>query len=443
MSTERITIVGVEVSNYRRLTVAEIKLLPERGLVRVTGPNAAGKTSLLKAVAGVLGGAGEVHEGSLHEGAENGRVRLQLSNGFTVERRVTESAPKGYLTVVGPDEGKHTQGKLNSWLGDRSFDPLAFLGLGPDRQREVLFSIGTDPELPAKLEAVRQEYRETYEERTPVISRKRHLAKIEQPEGERPEPVDTSAEMARLRELQAQERKRGDAFRAWRDAERGAERQSDVVAGARKRVRELEAALTRARERLVTEELHEEEKRKAVAAAEEAFGALDDPSAEIAVVQDRIEQAEAVSESLAPWRLYDAAQAELEDLDAQEEQLTTQLRALKAREADLLEKAGIPVEGLSFDENGAPLLDGRDLALASGAQQIDLAVDVAIAANPELGVCLLDEANDLDLVSLKRLHDRAVEHGFQIWACRLGLEGDGEIVVADGVAKSSPEAVAL
>ena len=53
--TEKITLVGIEAENYRRLTAARIELVPSKGLVRVTGANAAGKTSLLKAVAGARG----------------------------------------------------------------------------------------------------------------------------------------------------------------------------------------------------------------------------------------------------------------------------------------------------------------------------------------------------------------------------------------------------
>lgn len=435
MSTERITIVSVEAENYRRLKVAEIKLLPKTGLVRVTGKNAAGKTSLLKAVAGVLGGAAEVHPGTLHDGAEDGRVTLRLSNGYTVVRHVTESNPKGYLHVVGPDDGKHSQSKLNTWLGERSFDPLAFLTLDAKRQREVLFSIGTDPDLPEKLAEVRADYATTYEERTPVISRKRHLAKIEAPEGERPEPVDTSAEMARLRELQAAERARGDSWREWQDAERLWKHKTQVALDAESDVVEAEEALQKARAAL----RHAEHQRDAaeVIADERGsvFEALPDPEAEIMEVQSRLESANEIQSAIEPWKRYDEALAEVEDLAVRETNLTAELGSLKRREADLLEKAGIPVDGLSFDDDGAPLLHGRSLDLASGAQRIDLAVDVAIAHNPDLGVCLLDEANDLDLDAMRRLHDRAVEHGFQVWVARIGIETRGEILVDNGVAR--------
>ncbi len=431
---EKITLVGIEVENYRRLTAAEIKLVPSKGLVRVTGANAEGKTSLLKAIAGALGGQGEVHMDSLHEGAENGRVTLHLSNGYTVERRLSEANPKGTLVVTGPDEGTHKQGKLNGWLGDRSFDPLAFLSLEPARQREVLFSIGTDPDLSANLDEARGEYQHTYELRTPVISRRRHLNALEEPEGERPELVDTSEEMRRLGELQAQERTLGDSKRAVRDVQDRVSRSEEVLLERTTAVEALKEQL-RAAEELVTkseewvQQLRDEGER-----LDRTDYELPNPAAEMDGVKARLEAASEIQTAIEPWTRWDEAQDELKALKEEESKLTDQIGALKRREADLLVKAGIPIEGLSFGEDGEPLLNGRAIALASGRERMDLAVDVAFAADPDLGICLLDEGNELDLESLERLHDRAVAKGFQLWVCRIGLESRGEIVVEDGIA---------
>jgi len=71
------------------------------------------------------------------------------------------------------------------------------------------------------------------------------------------------------------------------------------------------------------------------------------------------------------------------------------------------------------------------------AGKFQMAVDVAIAANPDLRVCLVDEANDMDLETLDALRQRAEEHGFQVWCCRIGIEGAGEIVVEDGEARGT------
>lgn len=435
MSHEGITIVGAEIENFRRLKVARVEFVPGRGLVRVTGETANGKTSLLKAIAATLFGAGEIHPDSIHEDAESGRVTLRLSNGYTAERRLTRASPKGYLGLVGPDGPlKNAQTKLNEWVGPRASAPLEFFSLPPAKQRDALFAIASDERLPAKLEEIRRMHAEVYAERTPIISRVRHLASLPKPEGERPAPVDTTAELERLRVLQKQERDRGDARREADDARRDLASAEDIVATRRRYVEELERKLGEAKA-----SLERAERQAAVAAdlADEmvaAWEAMPDPSAGIEEVQQRLEAASAVQATIAPWVRWEEAQAERERLVDQEAALTAELAALKGREKQLLADAGIPVAGLSFGDDGEPLLNGRSLALASGRERIELAVAVAMAANPDLKICLLDEANDLGLKDLQRLDELAKEHGFQIWACRIGIEGEGEVVVENGEA---------
>jgi len=425
-----ITVTGVEVHDFRRIKLGLAKLVPQVGLVRITGKNGAGKTSFLSAIRAALGGAGEVHEASLREGAEEdaGEVALTLSNDFTVRRRLTEANPKGYLTVVGPDGGKHAQSKLDEWLGATSFDPLAYFSLRPDRQREILLSLGVDPELPKKLDEVRAERKRVYAERTPWISQRQRASRTPKPEGERPEPVDVSGEMARLRELQASERERGDAFRTATD--RIAQGEA-IVRDADDTIAELEQRLARVREHKAEGEKYLAEGRKKLKAAEQ----LPDPSDEMEAVKARIEAADAVHESLTPWREYERAQKEAAEAKEHEEKLTAEIGSLDQRERALICDAGIPVEGLTFAEDGSPLLNERPLELASGAERCRLAVAVAMAVNPDLRVCLLDEeANGLDLESLDALDELAKANDFQVWAVRLGLEGPGEVLVVDGEA---------
>lgn len=443
--TKGIHVVGVEVANFHRLKVAEVRIDAGGRFVKVSGANGAGKTSLLRAIRAALGGAGEVLDHALNDEADEpkGEIRVELTNGFTIERRFTESAPKGYLTVTGPDGGKHGQGKLNGWLGSLSFDPLAYFDLKPERQRQVLLNLGGDPTLSDQLDEIRAQHRIAYEARTPWIAEQRRARSVTKPDGDRPDPVDVSGEMAKLRELQAAERERQDAFRAARAAGDQAERDQAEYQEADARVAELERLLEEAKAHAVeTAEVaraSDTRARKATVAAD----ALPDPSDAINGVQDRIAAADATNAALEPWRGWERAQEDLEKANAEVEGRTAALEDLRQTERRLIAEAGIPVPGLTFDpESGEPLLNERPLAVASGAERIRMAVNVAQAANSELRICLVDEANDLDLEQLKELDRLAREYGFQVWGCRIGLEGAGEIVVEDGEARSTATEVA-
>lgn len=156
------------------------------------------------------------------------------------------------------------------------------------------------------------------------------------------------------------------------------------------------------------------------------------------------DEADQVAAALEPWKAADRARAEAEEATKRVEAITAEMNGLDAQEKELLASAGLPVDGLSFTADGSPLLNGRPLEVASGAERIRLAVAVALAAHPALRICLVDEANDIDLDGLAELDRLAQEHGFQVWAARLGIEGPGEIVVEDGKARArdaAPETV--
>lgn len=426
-----ITIAAIEVDDFRRLKLARVQVLPEVGLVRITGETAQGKTSLLKAVAAALFGAKAVDPGSIREDADSGRVSLRLSNDFIAERRFTRAAsrPKGELNLVAPDMGpiKRAASILAEWVGPHAAAPLEFFQLDTAQQRDVLFSIAENPDLLKKVEGVRQKREATYSKRTPLISRRRQLTKVEKPEGERPEPIDTSSEMQKLTELRERQEERQEAHKDLEDARQGVRR-------AQLEVERLEKELAKAREELGSWE-------KAVDDAGAALEELEDHTEEIEALQGRIATASEVQKEIAPWERWDEAKSELDAIRKREEKLTTEIAELEKEEASLLEDAKIPVEGLSFNEEWEPLLNGRSFELASGRERIDAAYEVAVAARPQLKVILLDEANDLGLEDLKRLNERATQDGFQVLATRIGLEGEGEIVVDDGEAwgRDDPE----
>lgn len=441
--TEPIHIVSAHAKALHRLEVAECKFVPEVGIVRVTGPNASGKSTVLRIVKYGLGGAGEVLPDAINDTSVDGVATLKvgLSNGYTIRRRITEANPKGALVVEGPDGGRHKQGKINEWLGDLSFDPLAFFGLKPERQREVLLSLGTTEGLSEQLDELDALRQRTYDARTPAIADKRAALRVPEPTGERPTPVDTAAEMARMGELQAEQRRLGDKRQALKSEEEEiASRRGrlDAARGeietCREQIKELQERI-RNGEAWATAEAEALSQSAAKADAERgALAAFPDPQVEMDEIQDRIAEADHVRASLKPWEDYEAAQQRLEEASQTEDELTLELNKIRVRKERLLQEAGIPIEGLSFGEDGEALLNGHPLSVASGREKIEMAVQVAIAANPDLRVCLIDEGNDVDLDGLKRLDELAKAHKFQIWMARIDLEAPGEIVVLDGIA---------
>ena len=434
---EAVHIVSMKVENFRRLSAATLKVIPGKGLVRVTGKNASGKTSLLHAIKGALGGGAEVHKESLREGSKAGIISLKLSNGFIIERRFTEKNPKGYLSVTSPDKGQYQQSKLSGWLGDRSFDPLAFYSLSQSEQRNTLFSIAEDTNLSAKLGVLRSNQATTYSARTPVIVKKKELNKVlaSPPEGEAPELVDTSETLGKLQKLQEQKITYGALLDQCQGLSNLIASLSESIVVRENAVKSHEERLVKAKESLATKQNAMKEAQSDLKALVDRVNTQEDPAEAIKTTQEYLATAAEVMKSREPWERHERTKLEAGQVKKKEKLLTEELKRLKNEEVKLLGESGIPVPGIGFDEEGNPQLNGLSLAVASGRERIEVAVAVALAADPDIRVCLVDEGNDLDLEAISSLDKLAKEHQFQIWLVRIGLEGDGEIVCEDGVAK--------
>lgn len=425
---EPIYMIEIEGENFMRLKAFHVQFTPDAGLTVISGANEQGKTSLLRAVSAMFGGAGAIVEDPIHDAAaeeERSWIKGTLNNGYSVERRFTPAARKGYLTVVSPDGGKYGQELLDGWIGEFTFSPGAWLGLTPREKKKVLMELSPDREFEAKLEALNAERDRLHKERTPHITTKRDAGKVAKPEGDRPEPVDVAADMARLDTLQ-EERHQIEA--AW-DRMVETEQEVDAIEA---RIARLKEELNAAGLKLVEAAVRKDEAQQAY----ESARSHDEIAAEVEPLRARLAAANETTKALREWERYDEAQARLAESTQAEQDLTAAIKAIEAQKGELLASGGPNIEHLSFDDDGTPLYKGRSLEEASGAERLLLATHIAFLANNQLKFCLLDEANDLDLDHLKALDLAAKQYGFQILACRLGIEGDGDVVVRDGVARN-------
>ena len=422
----QVHIVGVQVSSIHRLRMAELELSGEGGLVRVTGKNKAGKSSLLRAIRMALGGDKQRLKDPVTEGTKSGKgwIKLELTNGYTVRKDVNSDG-KTKLSVKGPDGASYKQGRLNELLGEHhDFDLLTFFSLKEAKQTEILFGLSPDKTLAAEVSRIRAECDARFAERTPHLSEQTRCRKIKEPFGERPERVDTSAAVEELTELTANQQARDETAA---DLDRAKETMRRCAWDADQKRAELEEAEAEHREVV-----------DRVTALQAGLEETSDHSERIAEVQAAIAGASQVSEWLVEWDEFDRAQASLTEATQSAEVLTTTIEALRQEERETIARAAIPVDGLTVDvQPSAPMLNGRALDVASGAERIRMALDVAVAGDPDLKIALIDEANDLDRDSMAALEAEAKERNFQVWCCRLDEEGSGEIIVVDGKARTT------
>jgi energy-coupling factor transporter ATP-binding protein EcfA2 len=443
-------LVRIEVQYIQGLKAALVEHIPDRGLVPVAGKNGSGKTSLIRAIDGALGGRGRVHERPVNDESPDGSgyTFLTLDSGWEIKRNHTAANPKGALYVTGPDGGKHGQTKLDEIMRGVDPDVQSFFSLPTSRQAEILLGLGTDPDLPRKLNEFAAREAALRDERTPHISLQRRAQGVKMPEGDRPEPQDISALTEQLITLQGMNDNRKELWRVMHAKEAEATAavqavalQEVVLEGSREDVRILERKLIEARQKVEAEERELAARRARVIECQTSADevrkeaeAFPDPEPEIEAVKASMRQQQTIDALLDPWKKWDEAQQILEAETVEVDRLTLEIKAVAEERTKAIADAQIPVRGATFSENGDPSYNGRPLELASGAERVRLALDVARAKG--LGFTLIDEGDVLDDDTLAAIDAEAREgDGMQVIICSVGRMGNTIVEVADGVAR--------
>jgi len=439
---ERIHFVSVEIRNHMRVRRAHV-FLPGRGVVPVSGRNAAGKTSFKRSLAALVGGDGVVEEEPRTKDApldEESYIIGTLSDGTTLRRAFTgaASAPKGRFTARDAGNKDLKQHHLNAIVGPRAIEPMTFFDRSPSEQAEIL--MGHSPGLRETLDSLKAERERLEEARRPHNSQIQVLGRIPKPDGQRPERVDVSDAMLKLRKLQSRQRERSDLQRQADDVVTRLRRNHDAQRSMSDRIAEMEEALADARADLEAMREAGETLEEERLAAQEAVDDVPPVDVEIETVQTLISQADAVNAVLKPWERYDEAQEALAQHRRERDRFNEALIDVERQKRDALAAAELPFTDVSIGDDGQVLLGGVALSAASGMERCRLALEVAIADDPELGVVFMS-GNELDDEALVEIHRMAEEQDFQVILDIIHSPGfAGEVRMADGVAHQAKEA---
>ena len=166
-ATEKLEITAVDARDFKRLSEVRVETGGHRNLLLIAGKNTAGKSSLMDALTVALGGKDALPPDPVRRGADKAVVTVELDGGrYTITRTVTGRGKdlKTSLRVVGPDGViSAPQTWLDGIVAGRFLDPVAFLALPADRQRQALLAlVGVD------VAAIDAERKRVYDERTAV-----------------------------------------------------------------------------------------------------------------------------------------------------------------------------------------------------------------------------------------------------------------------------------
>lgn len=427
-------IIKLTAENIKKLVAVEIT--PKGDVVRITGKNGAGKSSILDAIMWALGGADTIQSKPIREGESKAIVTLDLGD-FIVVRRFTETG--SYLDVKTKDGAKYPspQSILDELVGRLSFDPLAFMRMSPAAQTEILRDLtGVDTrELDERFQIVYEERRDINRDGKGAIVVADQAA-MKAPEADPGEEKSPQEVLARIQKAQDINTGNAERRREANEANLHVDNLALSVADMQEQLIEARNRVTEARVRLKkTEERVKKARERLVSAEEEAKLAVKVASSTQDVTLDPLRKelagVEAHNQRTRAWSEFQACTERVRILRDKSGQLSEQLGALTKEKTTLLAGANMPIEGLAFSESTVTY-NGIPMEQTSQAEQLRVSLAMAMAMNPKLRVIRITDASLLDSDSMDIVEEMAANEDFQIWLEMVDESGQVGIYIEDG-----------
>ena len=414
----------------------------------VTGDNELGKSTLLKAIGALL--TGERDE-VLRNGASKGFAKMVVGDDgeeFDVSLSFTENNPRGTLTIKQKSTGMATNNvsMLQRIFGYQDFDAVEFsrwseTAEGRRKQIAVVKALMA-PAIRERIEAIDNEVGGLKTERTGVNRDVKTFDTLIAQIMERMEPGDvekyaTPINVTGLMEQQAtnaqliEKAKTVRAMLAQRSEQLAAipEREkairkahTDATATAEKALQEAQAtyraAMDAAHDEMekALEALEAERKDYADRKenAEQWLAKYEQNNPEKTNVAEQLAEAEAHNKKYSLVEQYKEKKNQFDAIKAKAEQMEARIDALAKERAELIANAKLPIEGLTFTDdglelNGVPFVPGK----VSDSQILMTATKLVVASNPNMRIFRIARGESLGAKRLAEIVEIARENNFQ------------------------------
>lgn len=137
-------------------------------------------------------------------------------------------------------------------------------------------------------------------------------------------------------------------------------------------------------------------------------------------VDDLISEAdntEKMKAHVGEWRRMLSIQEDVAVLEEQSKSLTEKIEKARTLPGEILEKAEIPVEGLSV-KDGIPLINGLPVSNLSDGEKLSLCVDIAVQNPGGLQIILMDGVEKLSKSNRDKLYKKCKDKNIQFIATR-------------------------
>lgn len=425
---ETLRILEFRAENFMRLVAVNIR--PDGNLIEITGKNGQGKSSTLNGIWAVFAGKAACPAVPIRRGCEE--ARLEADCGEIIVTRTFRVADGGdyttNVTVATADGARFPspQTFLDRFIGELSFDPLAFARMKPEEQLEALKRFVPDIDFAAIARADLGD-RERRRELNRFFEQERGAAQaIVTPPGTPEEPLDVEALIAELNNAGEHNAK----VERERAAINGV---ADRIDQAERRANELKARAAELKKQMDALLRDAEHTNREAALLRKEAEALPKASAPIdtADVRTRIQVAQAVNANVRKLTERMEHHTRATNLAKEVDTITARIARRQTEKAAAIAAAKMPIGGLGFADDHV-LLHGLPFSQASDAEQLRVSVAIAVALNPKLRVIRVRDGSLLDEDSLALLGAMADANDMQVWIERVDSSGKIGFVLEDG-----------
>ena len=416
-----IKINALQVENVKR--VKAVALEPSaNGLTVIGGKNGQGKTSVLDAIAWALGGDRYRPSNAEREGSTlPPHIKLELSNGLTVERSGKNSA----LKVVDTTGKRSGQQLLNEFVEQLAIDLPSFLQASNREKADTLLQvIGVGDQVHSLEVKEKEVYNRRHMIGQEADRKRKHADELPHYPAAPKEPVSASQLIRQQQDILARngenQRKRMRANQIEHEYGKAAAHVSllrSQLADAEKQLQQLEADLA--------------------IAQKDALDLQDESTEEIERSLQEIEQ---INIQVRANCDREKAEQDAAYYAQQYQDLTKELEEIRHDKYALLDSAKLPLPGLSV-EDGELTYNGKKWDCMSGSDQLIAATAIVRAINPKCGFVLLDKLEQLDEDQLHMFGVWLQSQQLQVIATRVSTGPECSIIIEDGfVAPEQPAA---
>lgn len=413
----------------------------------ITGDNELGKSTLLKAIGALLTGQ---RDEVLRNGASKGFAKMVVGDDgeeYEVSLSFTEANPRGTLTIKQKSTGMQTNNvsMLQRLFGYQDFDAVEFSrwsesAEGRRKQIAVVKSL-LAPEVSQRIEDIDTKVNVLKTERTGINRDVKTFAtlleaaqnKLPADAGRYKDEINLS-ELLEKQQINAQLIEKSKTVKSLLEQRTAQleELPNKIIFAQNVRDTELDMA---EKEFAAAKQKYEDRKRSAIEKCDATLKELESSKADLELRKGNAEKwlkdyeasrplLEDTAKMLADAKEhnerhkivadYDDKKRQYDEVKARAEQIDGKIAELGQERADLIAGAKLPIEGLTFTDEGlelygVPFVPGK----VSDSQTMEIAAKLVIACNPNVKVFRIARGESLGAKRLQAIVELARKNGYQ------------------------------